>query len=524
MISDANPYNPLLPTENPDYFINRGEVFAFFRQNLVGTPHHHAIALIGWRGLGKSSVLHQLSELVDDRYRPCIVPLGAYDLPGETELLAALVDEIRLMLERAEVSTLRLPEWPDDLTGADLRDWFDRQYLDIVLAALRHRRLLLVLDDAHTLLAGIERGALPGDMLAYFTDLLAAHDRLDIICAVDAGYEDQALATDLLRDPALHLRLTELEYENAERLIREPVQDVYDYEEGVVERILALAGGHPFLIHSICRLLFRRSEERNHNGPVTEHDLDAIDTAVLEQADEIFNPLWQGAPCNERLALSALVALQQGDFASVPFDAIYGWLTGANFVLNKTQLAAALRGLDYKGLVKMDTAGGSYRLPADLIAGWVRANAALPDESKPRAHKQTRWLPLVGLIVVLALAAALGAGAVLGLYGDDDENEPSKGPSNSAPTATLSLNLDATRQSIEATQTEDARPTATRTPTQTPTATHTPTITPSPTRTPRPTITPTITRTLTPRKTTTPTVLPTNTPRPSRTPTLDPGR
>ncbi len=517
MISDANPYNPLLPTENPDYFINRGDVFAFFRQNLVGTPHRHAIALIGWRGLGKSSTLHQLSDHVDDRYRACFVPLGAYDLSRETDLLAALVDEIRLMLERAEVSTLRLPEWPDGTTGQDLRDWFDREYLDIVLAALRHRRLLLILDDAHTLLAGIERRALPGDLLTYFTDLLAAHDRLDIICAVDAGYEDQALTTDLLHDPALHLRLSELELEDADRLVRDPVQDVYSYELGVVEHILALAGGHPFLIHSICRLLFRRSEERNHNGPVTEHDLDAIYTAVLEQADEIYSPLWQSAPRNERLALSAMVALQQADGASVPFDALYIWLTSANFVLNKTQLAAALRGLDYKGLVKMDAAGGLYRLPADLIAGWVSANTVLPEEGKPQARKQGRWLPIVGLILVLLLAAGLGAGAVLGLYGGDDK--PSTSKSHSAPTATLSLNLDATRQSIEATETEDARPTATRTPTQTPTKTNTPTITPSPTRTPRPTITPT----LRPSATPTPTVLPTNTPRPSRTPTLNPG-
>jgi ABC-type arginine transport system ATPase subunit len=76
-----NPYNPLQPTENPTCFFGREEAFAFFRQNLVGTPHDHALVLTGRRGLGKSSLLRQLA--LDDRYRICIVNLGAFELTSE---------------------------------------------------------------------------------------------------------------------------------------------------------------------------------------------------------------------------------------------------------------------------------------------------------------------------------------------------------------------------------------------------------------------------------------------------------
>ena len=262
MVSVPNPYNPLEPVENPAWFFGREDAFAFFRQHLVGVPLKHALVLIGWRGLGKSSLLRQLQHHVDERYRVCVIDLSLVDLRGEESLFAALVDEIHLTLERAEVSTYRLPDWPQDAAEGgplNLRAWFRDVYLDVAMTALRSRHLLIAFDDAHLLLEALDKGTLRADLPDYLAAVQAMYDRLDFAFALDIQHEDRALTIPLLADPALHYRLAELLPADAERLIREPAADVYSYDEGIVPRILELVDGHPFLLTSMCRLIFRRS-------------------------------------------------------------------------------------------------------------------------------------------------------------------------------------------------------------------------------------------------------------------------
>ncbi len=551
MTAIPNPYDPLQPVADPAHFFGREEVFLFFRQQLVGTPRDRALVLTGRRGLGKSALLRHLGAQLDDTYRLCVIALGTHDLRSEDALIAGMAADIQVMLEQSGASTYRLPNWPLDpadydpgLPLPDARTWFRETFLELALSALRVRHLLIAFDDAHLMLDAIERGTLPADWLRYLGDLLAGFERLDMLFALDASYEGRVLSIEMLSDPALHLRLGDLSPTAAERLIREPVEGTVNYESGVVSAILELAGGNPFLLHSVCRLLFRRSEERAHSGPITMRDLDAVITAAIDQADEIFGPLWASTPPNGRTALAALVRLDADRPGEViTFDGLYEELTRAGYAISKTQLAAALRGLGYDGLVHAEA--DTYRLPGRLIALWAEANAALPPvepRDEPTSERAWRWGPLAAVFAVLLAVAAIGAAALGGLFGGDDKTET---PERVVPTATLSLNLEATRQSDFATQTEQARPTATPTHTLTPTATATASLTRTPTVTPLPTDTPTITSTssatvtvtasVTPTATAsstptatatatdTPETTPTRTPRPTATKTLAPG-
>jgi hypothetical protein len=443
---DTNPYNPLHPTADPAHFFGRDEISAFFRQHLVGAPHEHALVVIGQRGMGKSSALHQLRFLVDDRYRLCVIDVAALDpLNGET-LVAALMDAVCRTLEQAEASTYRVPDGPDPdkaaAPGFDLLDWFLTDYLEIALAALRQRFLVLAFDDAHLLLDAAEQGALPADLTDRLAAALADQDRLDIVCALDAAYEDRALAIDMLSDPALYVRLKPLSPDDAEWLIWVPFGDMAAIDDDAVARIKALAGGHPFLLHSVCRLLYRRSEGRGHAGPITVHDLEAIHPAVLAQAEDVLRPLWDSTTQNEQLALTALVQLDASDPAvGHTFDAVLAWIDGTNYVLNKTRLAAALRSLDYKALVQTD--GELYRVPAGLIADWVRDHTTIQHEPATRAAlDRSRLVPIVGVIVVILLVAALGIAALSGAFDSDgDAGDPGVATREMESTATLTPDL-----------------------------------------------------------------------------------
>jgi hypothetical protein len=192
--------------------------------------------------------------------------------------------------------------------------------------------------------------------------------------------------------------------------------------------------------------------------------------------------------------------------------------------MNRTQLAAALRSLGYEGLIH--TEADTYTLTAGLIADWVEANVTppVPEEPPRRPLDVARLTPVLGLLVVLVIVGVLGVALLSGVF-DSDEGEPAD---SGAPTATLSLNIEATRQSDFMTMTERARPTETPTRTYTPTITRTPTDTLTPTATDTPTATLTPSETLTPsdtpippdteEPTETPTQRPMRTPRPSRTP------
>lgn len=542
MSAFANPYNPLQPSGDPRVFFGQEQVFAFFRQHLVGSPLARPLVLIGRRGLGKSAVLQQLVYQLEERYRPCIVAVNAIEPLSEPALTAAIAGAVLEALEAAEASTYRLPEWPQPPADQppDPRAWLREEFVPLALSALRMRHLLIAFDDAHLLIDAQQQGALPADWLDFLGALLAQFERLDAVLALDAAYEDRALSIPLLNDPVLHHRLAELAPEDAERLIHVPTADVYSYAPGVAEGILALAGGHPFLLQAICFLLFRRSEERMHAGPITAHDLESIQPAVLDQADVIYAPLWESATANERMVLTALVRLAEIDLGdeelpdvAIPFAAIHGWLTGAGHALTRAQLAAALRSLEYAGLIR--ASGDGYELPARLIAEWVKANVgtpAAPDTGSPQT-RSARLARLGGLVTVLLIVAILGAAALSGVFEGDEDQATAR---TEAPTATLAVDLEGTRQGDFATQTEAARPTetptATRTrrPSATPTATATPSASPSATATatasstatasPTVTASPTATRTPTATASPTPQISPTLT----ASATLDPGR
>ncbi len=519
MITIPNPYNPLRPVNDPAIFLGRAEVFAFFRQHFVGTALERPLIVLGRRGLGKSAMLRLLGSQLEERYRVCVVSLETLAPLDELTLLAALVNGITHTLEETGASVYRLPDWPDnapDLPPGELRAWFADEFLDVALAALRTRHLVLAFDDAHLLWEAAEQGTLPSDWWDMLGAWLARYARLDAVLAIDAAWEEHLLQHPLLNDPATHLRLQELAPQDAEQLIIRPVEEAYTFENDAVELILALAGGHPFLLQAIGFLLFRRSEERGHDGPISLDDVNAILPAVLDQADAIFAPLWGAATHNERVTLSALVRLSEAlDNAPIPFATLYDWLHKAGYALNRTQLAAALRSLGYMGLVQAE--GDTYHLPARLIADWMRANVT-PPQPQARTESSTRRRVLLGALALVIVAALVGIFALRDT-GDADGARSESARTPNVPTATLALDLEGTRQADFATQTEAARPTVTPSATRTRRPSITPSVTPSatdtatPTSTRTPSITPIVTRT--PR--------PTRTPSPTEAPTLDPG-
>lgn len=476
-----NPYNPLKPTTDPTIFYGREDAFSFFQRHLAGASNESALVVIGQRGIGKSSLLSQVPLHIDERYVSIWVDLSILDMDDEIGLVAAIVDQIRHTMETISASTYRLPDFPDPTDPeVDLLHWLVEDYLEVALTAIRRERhLLIMLDEAHLLFAAVTQGNYPSNFFTFLQDVLQRHERLNIIATLDITYEPQALQTPSFADATRHYRLTHLTPDEAQRLITEPIGKHYEYDGTALARILELAGGHPFHLHSICRLLFRLWEERS--GDVLGYaEVEAVYDAALDQTSEIMTSLWDYARPNERLALTALLDLREHNPATnaFPLAVLEDWLSHTEFPLNEVQLGAAMRGLAYLGLVIVQT-GGNYQFVAVIQGDWLlRHNDVLPQEKSnssgiasqlPRFFRQTWKLgaSVIGFILLLL--------AFILLSGGNNEDAPT----NNQP-ATSTLIVEPTETPFPTLTASPILPTATPLPTFTATDVP-PTVTPEPT-------------------------------------------
>jgi hypothetical protein len=529
-----NPYDPQRPTTDPALFFGRDEVFAFIRQRLVAGRRTQAIAIIGQRGMGKTSVLLQIGHQIEARFLTAYIDLSDVRFDEVGGLFAAMADAARIALDSAGLSTYRLPPLPEE-PGVDLWQWFSETYLDVTLSALRrNRRLLFLFDDTAHLLDAMDRRDVPEGFGETLSQLIARDERMDIIFAVDSEDEHRLENFVPLNDPLLHKRIGMLDESAAESLIRRPSAPYYEVQSEAVEGIQAMAGGHPYLLHVMNGLIWERAAERHQKKPITLHDVNAVIRQATDEADPVLRHTWVRSTPNERRALSAVTALTTTN-RGMPVrteDARLWLLRESDDPLDETALAAALRRLEYREVLRT-TSANMYTFTTALQYQWLVLNGdAQPTTAvaaPPRPPARRLAVP-VTLLLALAVLLALVLGRLATTTAGSDPR---------SPTVTLDLNIVATRRAVEATQTFQAIPTHTLTPTRTltftstatftntatftdtatPTATATHTATPTLTGTITPSLTPSITPTLTPSLTLTPTFTPSRTPTPTLTPT-----
>lgn len=510
-----NPYDPLRPAVDPAMFFGREDVFAFIRQRLIGARRPQAVGLIGQRGMGKTSVLLQLANQIEARYLTAYIDLSDVRFNEVGGLLAAMADAARQALEGAGLSTYRLPPIPQD-PNIDLWTWFSETYLDVTLSALRrNRRLVFLFDNTSKLLDAIDQHEVPEHFDVTLGQMIARDERMDIIFAVDAEDEQRIEAFMPLSDPLMHKRLTRLDDSSAEALIRVPIAPFYEVQTEAVQAILAMTGGYPYLMHVMNGVLWEHVMARStpaRRGPATLADVNGVLRQATDEADPVLRLIWTRSTANERQALTALTALTTENLGlPVKADEVRSFLLReSDEPLDETSLAAALRRLEYREVLRSPSAG-TYMFANGLEHQWLVLNGDAQPVSDVRipARPSSRRLAIpIMLLLVVSVFAALLLGTLVATQ--------SVTGGASSPTVTLPMDVAATGQIVGITQTFLAQPTITSTSTPsatfTPSGTYTPssTFTPSMTGTPLPTSTPSDTpppsATFTPSNTGTPTM------------------
>jgi hypothetical protein len=430
-MSSINPYRPGSyddPALAP--FVGREKAFDYIYQQL-NAAHMATSVILGWRGSGKTALLSHFNDHFGEGFIGVFLPLARAPLANEATWLRHLARCITAALTERDYSLSRVPEI--ESAGENLRDWMENDYLPEALKVMRrHRRVVLLLDDAEHLLNAVQTGALPADTFSLLQRWTG--DELGAVLTLDARREDRIPLMSPLVSLTDVFRLENLSVADSHWLMWEPVKGLYMMTDEALHAVHRATGGQPLWLQRFGFQLYRRWETEPDRTTLTIEDVKTATKQVYDQSEDDFKAIWDEATRNERLLLTGIVSLLYADpLASITPDALSAWLTETEYPLDLTTIHAAVRGLEYREVISSGENG--LTISAGLLQTWLLENARL---TPARRTMEVVALPGSRGVLPRALAAVLVAVlvvVVLLLIVTSGSRQPAT--PDAAPTVTL---------------------------------------------------------------------------------------
>jgi hypothetical protein len=407
----TNPYYPDDPAMAA--FAGRAGLFARLHQRLTNPTHTEAVLFLGRRHFGKTALLTHFAAYFDDGFIDIYLPLKDSPLATEEEWLLHVARAIGRALAIRDFTLTRLPEPPEDTS--QLREWFAETYLHELFGVIRYRRLVLLLDDVDKMIESVKNDGLPIDHFAYLQKLVEQYPQLGITLTLDTEHETLLDMLFPLVNAAESIRLAALPQEASRWLLQKPVEGIYTVPDESADAIHQATGGQPLWLQRTGYRLFERWAAQS--TPPTEStetalDVKAVINHVYKDSEFEFRELWQQTTRDERLVLTAMVSVLYDDpLASIDPARIENWLVETDYPLDMTAINAALRSLEYRGIVK-NTASG-LAITAGLMQTWLLEHARLNETTVAASGPQpamagSRWLLVIAILVVIGLLLVIG--------------------------------------------------------------------------------------------------------------------
>lgn len=360
-----NPYIVGKPLRPEDPFVGREETFEFIRQNLRGETRDNIIILHGYRRTGKTSILYQLQHVLADEYIPVLIDVQGMVDEGLDAFLSNLAFQIYRAFRNAGI---RLPR----PRPADFKEqpgaYFRNEFLDMALEKSDERGLLLMFDEFEVLERLVREGKLDAGIFGYLRNLMQHEEKVNFIFSGTHRLEEMVGDYwSILFNIALYKTISFLEESAAERLIREPVKDYFDYDALAVEKILRTTGCHPHFTQLLCHSLVNYRNERQVNY-ITIEDVNNVINEVVEFGQVHIDYLWRESPPEAQLFMMALhIVLRRDGIAtrSEILDVL------RDYKLDRNWQAAM------DNLIKRDVVterDGHFGFRVNLISDWLEAN------------------------------------------------------------------------------------------------------------------------------------------------------
>jgi len=374
----TSPYIAGPPVKSREMFYGRKSVFDWIRENLSGTFQDNVLVLYGERRTGKTSVLYQMQHHLPDTYAFVLIDLQtiAYGLSSTGELLHAMARKMVNGLRKEGFGLERVERTDYDAHPIEQFESLGELIGDMAVAM--GRRAVIILDEFDLLIEAIDRNAVSPFVFDVIRGLMQHQDGLSFIFA--GAHALTAMIKNprsILFNTALRRKISFLERDEAERLIRSPVKDVLWYDDLAVEKILRVTAGQPYFIQYICHEIVNLAR-RDQKNFVTLRDVDRALLTTVQETTGIIRHSYMSLARDEQLALAALARITDDGRPFVNAEDVVETLRQDNVAVGVHDLTETMHELAGRDFVVErgggDSAGRQYGFAMDLVRVWLEQN------------------------------------------------------------------------------------------------------------------------------------------------------
>ena len=392
-----NPYQPYPDDDVMAPFAGRQMALSRMDHYLKDPATAHALTYMGRRWLGKTALLARFDTVFAEPYIGAYFPLGNVEPQTGEDLLKAVVEGVKYYIVRRDFTASRMPS-PQPEPG-ELQAWFAETWLPEVFQVIRpHRKLVLLFDDAHHLLAMDDVAG----SIQLFHQLLDQFDQLKVVMTIADDAEDKLALFSPLVNPAEVIRLSHLSADECRWLLQTPAKGRYTLPEENMDIVYRATGGHPQLLQRFAYYIYNYRETHYNQHIITPEIIKSLHTAVYTHSYTELSHLWKKSTDNEQLILMAISDLHYDDpLAHISAAHIADWLVESGYTLDVTAVSAALRSLDYRELIVHR--GDNIELTSGLMQMWLLENARRATEQRTTPAEERRRRPMLLVAGVLAI-------------------------------------------------------------------------------------------------------------------------
>jgi AAA+ ATPase superfamily predicted ATPase len=281
--SRFNPYIAGAPVMDKDMFFGRTRLL----NRILNVLHHNSLMITGERRIGKTTFLHHLKRALEadqgTEYQFVPVSTDLQGVPESTFFHAVMSDVLeQTALPPDFLGGLRFRPEETEYDGRDFSHDIQRVVEHLQGRTDKKVKLALLIDEVDVLNEYSER--VNQRLRSIFMKTFSEH-----LVAVMSGvgikrtWKSEGSPWYNFFD---EIELLPFSREEAEALVREPVEGVFRYEPEAVELILARSSLKPYLIQKVCIHAVNRMLEEGRTT-VSRQDVAAVlDTVRLESGDE----------------------------------------------------------------------------------------------------------------------------------------------------------------------------------------------------------------------------------------------
>jgi len=367
-----NPYIVGNPIRAPDMFFGREDDFQFARQKLMRERAGVVLVFCGDRRSGKTSILFQIvNGRLGAEFMPVLIDMQYFAaISTDRDFYRNIYREVVRAAHPEAAHRDQIRRYDAQLTDSAAQSF--ETVLDETMARHPGRNFVFLFDEYELIEAKIDRGELSRNVIPFLAGLLERNRHLAFIFTGSKNLEERATHHwRVMLGKSLYRKISYLTRQDTERLTREPVAGLVDYDAAAVAAIYRLTSGQPFYTQVICQNLVDHLNEvrRSAVGPA---EVATIVDAIVDNPLPQMIYFWDSLPAEEKTVLSLLAESLPDESAWSTPSALAGEARAKGVPLEQDEptLQAAAARLFEKEILARE--GGAFQYRVDLLRHWIR--------------------------------------------------------------------------------------------------------------------------------------------------------